>query len=118
MLPGTVTRVYSPSISSQPAPAQRGTGSEIDQPVIESGALLADAARPEPIHQRPKAVRGIRIVVDALDLNAASVRELVRRTFALRSHGSSNPACHGEYSGERRCGVCACEGSDLGLIEE
>src|SRR5882762_10876969 len=83
-----------------------------------AGSPPERAARPEPIHQRPKAVRGIRIVVDALDLNVASVRELVRRTFALRSHGSSNPACRGEYSGERRCGVCACEGSDLGLIEE
>jgi hypothetical protein len=47
-------------------------------PVIESGALLADAARPEPIHQHPKAVRGIRFVVDALDLNVAALRDLVR----------------------------------------
>src|SRR2546430_813055 len=55
--------------------AQRGAWSELGQPGIESRALPADAARPEPIDQRPKAVRGIRLVIDTLDLDVLCAPE-------------------------------------------
>src|SRR2546430_16178177 len=94
--------------------AQRGAWSELGQPGIESRALPADAARPEPIDQRPKAVRGIRLVIDTLDLDVLCAPEpgcrpeLVQRagggavgprTSALGSPRASHHADDGEDNG-------------------